>query len=163
VLRRDSGVEKGPSWPAMASGVTGGRRSGGGGGGVLRRGILCGPEETTVELLAASISEQGKRNVRESRLGRARKGKRGGGSDRARRGEEENGAWRPAATRERQRWALVGRRSVRAGRNRGGRVWAGPSEGKRAGPNGNRGIFNLFKIISKGSDLILLKDGLTKF
>jgi hypothetical protein len=48
-------------------------------GGVLRRGILCGPEETTVELLAASISEQGKRNVRESRLGRARKGKRGGG------------------------------------------------------------------------------------
>jgi hypothetical protein len=30
VLWRDSGVEKGPPWPAMVSEVTGGRRSGGG-------------------------------------------------------------------------------------------------------------------------------------
>jgi hypothetical protein len=30
VLRRDSGVEKGPLWPAMASEVMGGQRSGGG-------------------------------------------------------------------------------------------------------------------------------------
>jgi hypothetical protein len=30
VLQRDSGVEKGPQWPATASEVTGGWRSGGG-------------------------------------------------------------------------------------------------------------------------------------
>jgi hypothetical protein len=30
MLRRNSGVEKGPPWPAMASEVTGGRRRGGG-------------------------------------------------------------------------------------------------------------------------------------
>jgi hypothetical protein len=38
VLRRDSGVEKGPPWSATVSEVTGGRKSSG--GGVLRRGIL---------------------------------------------------------------------------------------------------------------------------
>jgi hypothetical protein len=89
VLRRDSGVEKGPPWPAMVSEVTGGQRSG---GGVLRRGILHGPEETTVELSAASIPEQGKRKTRESRLGRARMGKRGGPVPTCRAGAGEQAA-----------------------------------------------------------------------
>jgi hypothetical protein len=39
-------------------------------------------------------------------------------------------------------------------------VCGGPKKGKRAEPNGNRGIFDLFKRISKGTDLIRLKDGL---
>jgi hypothetical protein len=47
-------------------------------GGVLRRGISHGPEETTVELSVASMPKQGKRKTRESRFGRAGKGKRGG-------------------------------------------------------------------------------------
>jgi hypothetical protein len=39
---------------------------------------LRGPEKTAVELSTASMPEQGKRKVRENRLSRARKGKRGG-------------------------------------------------------------------------------------
>jgi hypothetical protein len=57
VLRRDSDVEKGPPWPTMVSEVMGGQR----GGGVLRRGVLSGPEEMAVELSAASMPEQGKK------------------------------------------------------------------------------------------------------
>jgi hypothetical protein len=40
--------------------------------------ILRGPEETAVELSAASMSEQGKREAGKTQLGHARKGKRGG-------------------------------------------------------------------------------------
>jgi hypothetical protein len=49
------------------------------------------------------------------------------------------------------------------GRKRGGCAWAGLEKGKWAGPNSNREIFDLFKRISKGSDLIQLKDGLSEF
>jgi hypothetical protein len=40
VLRRDSGVEKGPPWPVTASEVMGGQKSGGGGGG-YSGGAFC--------------------------------------------------------------------------------------------------------------------------
>jgi hypothetical protein len=56
---------------------------------------LHGPEETAVELSAASMSEQGKRKARESQLGHARKGKRGvwcGRRHVEEGGGEENGA-----------------------------------------------------------------------
>jgi hypothetical protein len=121
MLRRDSSVEKGPLWPATASEVTGGRRSGG--GGVLKRGVLRGPEETTVELSAASMPEQGKRKARQSRLGRARKGKRGGpvrATPRGGRGRMGPGI--PAATRERLRRELVGRCSASCGSRGAGDV-----------------------------------------
>jgi hypothetical protein len=69
--------------PVWRSGPRGQRRwvrsrEGGEVVGVLRRGILRGPEKTAVELSTASMPEQGKRKVRENRLSRARKGKRGG-------------------------------------------------------------------------------------
>jgi hypothetical protein len=77
VLRCDSDVEEGPPWLVMASEVTGSQRSGGGGG-VLRQAVLRGPEEMTVELSTASMSEQGKkREAGKSWLSHVRKGKRG--------------------------------------------------------------------------------------
>jgi hypothetical protein len=56
------------------------------------------------------------------------------GCGRAQCGEEENGARRLAATWERQRRALVGRRGAHAGRNTGGRTWAGPEKENGPGP-----------------------------
>jgi hypothetical protein len=58
----------------------------------------------------------------------------------------------------------AGRASRRACGTEHGRAHVGWSrERKWAGPNGNRGIFNLFKRISKGIFLIWLKDRLPKF
>jgi hypothetical protein len=69
---------------------------------------LRGPEETTVELSAASMLEQGKRKARKSRLGRARKGKRGGPVRATPRGGKGiTGPCIPVAAREQRRLALV--------------------------------------------------------
>jgi hypothetical protein len=115
-------------------------------GGVLRWGVLRGLEETTVDLSAASMPEQGKRKARESMLGHARKGKRGGvvwcGRCHTEEGggEEENRAWHPATVWERWRRVLVGRRECRVGAGerdgaRGSCVQAWADRGKeRAGP-----------------------------
>jgi hypothetical protein len=105
-------VEKGPSWPATASEVTGAGEV----VGVLRRGVLYGLEETTVELSVASMPEQGKRKARKSRLGCAHKGKRGGsGAGDATWRQGENGA-RPGGRRA---------SSAHEGRGRRGGVWSG--------------------------------------
>jgi hypothetical protein len=65
--------------------------------GVLRRAVLRGPEETTVELSAASMSEQGKREAGKSWLGRACKGKRGVRCGRRHVEAGENGARHPGS------------------------------------------------------------------
>jgi hypothetical protein len=63
--------------------------------GGTQAGVLRGPEETALEHLAASMPEWEKRKARESQLGLARKGKRGGGwsgAGDAMRRQGENGA-----------------------------------------------------------------------
>jgi hypothetical protein len=114
-------VEKGPSWPATASEVTGAGEV----VGVLRRGVLYGLEETAVELSVASMPEQGKRKERKSRLGCAHKGKRGVRC--RRRHVEAGGEWGPA-------WRAAGIQCARGQGTRGGGSgrdgplpWAGPS------------------------------------
>jgi hypothetical protein len=59
----------------------------------------------------------------------------------------------------------AGGSAARAGWNRGGHAWAGPGkeERKMGQAQWNSGIFYLLKKISKGSDLIRLKDGLLEF
>jgi hypothetical protein len=73
------------------------------------------------------------------------------------------GSGRPATAGHGGGGHRSGGAAAHAGQNRGGRTWAGPEKGKRARPNRNRGIFDLFKRISKRSDLIRLKDGLPEF
>jgi hypothetical protein len=78
--------------------------------------------------------------------------------------EEEQGRGLGADNGQAQwRWALVGRCSHAYGVEQG-RAHVGRSrEWKMGGAKRNRGIFDLFKSVSKGSDLIRLKDGLSEF
>jgi hypothetical protein len=119
--------------------------------GVLWRGILLGPEETAVELSAASMPEQGKRKARKSRLGHACKGKRRGSDagDTTRR-QGENGARHPGS--------CVGAAEMGAGRavsgamqkqGSGWHVWAARESVGRSGgrswarPESNSADFDL--------------------
>jgi hypothetical protein len=113
--------------------------------GGTQAGVLRGPEETALEHLAASMPEWEKRKARESQLGLARKGKRGGGGPvRAMPcgGRGRMGPGIPAVPRELRRRALVRRclapcGSRGAGGVRGLRASAGAGqvmEGARPGP-----------------------------
>jgi hypothetical protein len=94
VLRRDSGVEKGPPWPVTASEVMGGRKSGGGGGGTQAGHFVQTGGDCSGALggFNAGIRGRGVGPVRATPHG----------------GRGRTGPDIPAAARERWRRALVG-------------------------------------------------------
>jgi hypothetical protein len=111
--------------------------------------------------------QRGKRRG-EGSMGPAReRGREGGGGVRSEGVHAEGGGGLVVhETRGRWRLAAVGAVAARTGRKQGeGRAWARPGKEERGnGPaQRNSGIFDLFKRISKGSDLIRLEDGLPEF